>query len=281
MLAEAISSTRPDVLAAIKQASAETGSDFQYLLGTAMRESGLRPAAKAPTSSASGLFQFTQNTWLGMVKQHGAKYGLGSYASAITRHCDGRYHVTDKADRAAILALRNDPKTAALMEGEYANDTRCQLKGELGRDVCSGELYAAHFLGPGAACRLIRMSQSHPGANAAAAFPEAAGANRNVFYHRNGTAKTVAEVYNWAVKQQPDTMALAASGAKSAGPATAPAAGQGQSNETLAYDYLDATSPGRSLLGMSNLPKTSFGLTSGVLDVLAHFASPANHDPNA
>jgi hypothetical protein len=76
-------------------------------------------------------------------------------------------------------------------------------------------------------------------------------------------------------------MALAASGAKSAGPAKAPAAGQNQSNETLAYDYLDATSPGRSLLGMSSLPKTSFGLTSGVLDVLAHFASPTSHDPNA
>jgi hypothetical protein len=277
MLAEATNSTRPDVLAAIKQASAATGSDFQYLLGTAMRESGLKPSAKAPTSSASGLFQFTQQTWLGMVKQHGAKYGLGSYASAITR--DGRrYHVSDRADRSAILSLRNDPKTAALMEGEYANDTRCQLRGELGRDVCSGELYAAHFLGPGAACRLIRMNQSHPTTDAAAAFPEAAGANRNVFYHRDGSSKTVSEVYNWAVKQQPDTMALAASGAKASVPAKPAVAAHAGSDESLTYDYLAATSPGRSLLGMTSLPHTSFSLTSSVLDVLAHFATPSQSD---
>ena len=278
MLAEATSSTRPDVLAALKQASAQTGSDFQYLLGTAMRESGLKPTAKAPTSSASGLFQFTQNTWLGMIKQHGAKYGLGSYAAAIHRDDDGRFHVTDHSDRTAILALRNDPKTAALMEGEYANDTRCQLRGELGRDVCSGELYAAHFLGPGAACRLIRMNQSHPDANAAAAFPAAADANRNVFYHRDGTAKTVSEVYNWAVKQQPGTMALAASGAKDSASTKAAAPADAGSDESLAYDYLAATSPGRSLLGMTGLPHSSFGLPSSVLDVLAHFASPSHSD---
>lgn len=277
MLAEATSSTRPEVLAALKQASAATGSDFQYLLGTAMRESGLKPTAKAATSSASGLFQFTQQTWLGMIKQHGAKYGLGSCAAAITRDSDGRYHVNDRADRTAILALRNDPKTAALMEGEYSNDTRCQLQGELGRNVCSGELYAAHFLGPAAACKLIRMNQSQPGANAAAAFPEAAGANRSVFYHRDGSAKTVGEVYDWAVKQQPGDMKLAEASAKHS-PAAKPTTASAPPDESLAYNFLDATAPAGSLLG--TLPHTSFGLTSSVLDLLAHF-SPSESDQHS
>jgi hypothetical protein len=60
MLAEAATATsnRTDVLAALKQASAATGTDFNYLLDTATRESGLKSSAKVGASSASGLFQF-------------------------------------------------------------------------------------------------------------------------------------------------------------------------------------------------------------------------------
>src|SRR5581483_8758028 len=68
------------VVAALRKAAAATGSDFHYLLGTAMRESSLKPAAQSSTSSAGGLFQFIDQTWLGLVKNHGAKYGLGALA---------------------------------------------------------------------------------------------------------------------------------------------------------------------------------------------------------
>jgi hypothetical protein len=276
MLAEAIDATRSQVVAALRQASAATGSDFDYLLGTAMRESSLKPAAHAATSSASGLFQFTQQTWLGMVKQHGAQFGLGSYADTISRGSDGRYHVHDHADRQAILALRNDPKTAALMAGEYAQDTRCQLKGELGRDVCSGELYAAHFLGPAAACKLIRMNQSHPGANAASAFPDAAGSNRSVFYHRNGTAKTVGEVYGWAMKQPALAKSLAgvsqaAPAVSSAQPVSAPA-----NDDSFACQLWDATDPSAAAM-IGGVGHGQFALTPGIVHVLASL-SPEEHD---
>jgi len=90
MLAEAAgTAVRSDVLAALKQASAATGSDFNYLLCTAMRESSLHPQAKSSTSSACGLFQFVEQTWFGVVKQFGAKYGLGSFAGAIQRDAAG------------------------------------------------------------------------------------------------------------------------------------------------------------------------------------------------
>lgn len=46
------------VVAALRQASASTGFDFDYLLSTAMRESSLQPQAKSKSSSATGLFQF-------------------------------------------------------------------------------------------------------------------------------------------------------------------------------------------------------------------------------
>jgi hypothetical protein len=219
MQAEAANATsdRSFVLGALQRAAQATGADFNYLLGTATRESGLKPSIKAGTSSASGLFQFIEQTWLGVVKTYGAKHGLASFANAISQGADGRFHTSNPADRSAILALRNDPQVASLMEGEFAQATRATLQSSLGRDVCGGELYAAHFLGPDAACRLIRMSDSQPNASAANAFPAAADANKHVFYHSDGTAKTVREVYNWALKQTSGAGALDGTAPKAEG----------------------------------------------------------------
>jgi hypothetical protein len=223
MLAEAINATsdKSAILGALQRAAQATGADFNYMLGIATRESGLKPGAKAGTSSASGLFQFIDQSWLGVVKQFGAKHGLGSLADAITRGTDGRFHTTNSADRSAIFALRNDPSVSALMEGEYAQASRATLKGALGRDVCGGELYMAHFLGDSEACRMIRMAENQPGAKAADAFPAAAGANRPVFYHADGTAKSVKEVYDWALRAPNATAALR--GTAPAKPMAAPA----------------------------------------------------------
>src|SRR5271170_8227792 len=63
------------VTGAIRQASQATGTSFNYLLATAQVESGLNPQAGAPTSSARGLFQFVEQTWLGTIKQSGAALG--------------------------------------------------------------------------------------------------------------------------------------------------------------------------------------------------------------
>jgi hypothetical protein len=201
MQAEAASMLGADrVVAALKSAAAATGSDFHYLLGTAMRESSLKPSAQSSTSSAAGLFQFIDQTWLGLLKQHGAQHGLGNYAAAISKDADGRYHA-ETGSKQSIMALRKDPETAALMAGEYAKSTQGTMRASLGREVCGGELYAAHFLGPDAACKLIKAAGNDPTASAAALFPQAASANKSVFFHEGGAAKSVREVYDWAMKQ--------------------------------------------------------------------------------
>src|SRR5207249_4015846 len=71
------------VTGAIRDAARVTGAGFEYLLNTALRESNLNPNAKAKTSSATGLFQFIDQTWLGTIKQSGAALGYGKYADAI------------------------------------------------------------------------------------------------------------------------------------------------------------------------------------------------------
>jgi hypothetical protein len=201
MLAEAARAAANTVVVALQKASAATGVDFNYLLGTAMRESGLKSTAKSGNSSATGLFQFIEQTWLSLVKEHGAKYGLGSFANAIQKSDDGHFRTSDPQDRRAILQLRNDPQISAMMAGEYARQTQDVMQDKLGRKISSGELYAAHLFGPGSACKLIRMNQGAPGSSACELFPKAADANPNIFYHTDGSPKSVREVYNWTVKQ--------------------------------------------------------------------------------
>src|ERR1700744_3524796 len=96
------SSNSPAVAAvtgAIHQAASATGTSFQYLLATAQVESGLNPQAGAPTSSARGLFQFIDTTWLATMKQYGPALGYGRYADAITADGSGGYSVRDPAMR--------------------------------------------------------------------------------------------------------------------------------------------------------------------------------------
>ncbi len=189
-----VQAIRGAVEAAIQRASQATGVDFSFLMKTAGRESGMNPSAKAPTSSAAGLFQFTEQTWLSTLKQHGAKHGYARYADLVSKGSDGRYHVQGEEARRAVMDLRLDAQTSSLMAGELASDSAAYLKGRTGRQPTAGELYAAHFLGPQGSARLIEAVQTSPGAAAAHLFPDAAQSNRSIFY-RDGRAATVSELY--------------------------------------------------------------------------------------
>lgn len=189
-----IQAIRGVVEQAIQRASDATGVDFTFLLGTAKRESGYNPQARAGTSSAAGLFQFVDQTWLSTLKRHGAKYGYARYADLIQKGADGRYHVDGADAKKAVMALKLDPHAASLMAGELASDHAAYLRGRVGRDPTSGELYAAHFLGPQGSAKLIEANRASPGASAAALFPDAAASNRSIFY-RDGRPATVGEVY--------------------------------------------------------------------------------------
>jgi hypothetical protein len=190
----AIEGIRGVVESAIQRAAKATGVDFGFLMQTAGRESGLNPRAHAGTSSAAGLFQFVQQTWLATLKQHGSKHGYARYAELITKGADGRYRVDGAEARRAVMDLRLDPHAASLMAGELASDHAAYLRGRTGRDPTAGELYAAHFLGPQGSAKLIEAVQTTPGAIAARMFPEAARANRSIFYP-DGRPASVAQLY--------------------------------------------------------------------------------------
>jgi hypothetical protein len=185
------------VTGAIRQASQATGTSFNYLLATAQVESGLNPQAGAPTSSARGLFQFVEQTWLGTMKQAGPALGYARYADAITRTASGHYQVNDPVMRSEILKLRNDPTANAVMAGAFTKANAAILTNKLGRPPSESELYIAHFLGAGGAARLITLAANSPGATAADFFGHAAHANGSIFYDRTtGAARSLAQVRN-------------------------------------------------------------------------------------
>jgi Transglycosylase SLT domain len=183
------------VTGAIRQASQATGTSFNYLLATAQVESGLDPRAGASTSSARGLFQFIDQTWLGTIKQSGAALGYGRYADAITKTASGHYQVNDPAMRQEILKLRNDPTANAVMAGAFTAENAQYLTDKLGRQPSEGELYIAHFLGAGGAARLITLAATNPNSKATDYFPGAAKANSSIFFDRaTGAVRTLAQV---------------------------------------------------------------------------------------
>ena len=182
------------VRAAIGQAAQTTGVNFSYLLAQAKSESGLNPNAKAASSSATGLYQFLDQSWLGVVKQHGAQYGLGWAANAITARKGGGYAV-DPSLRDAVFALRQQPGPAAMMAAAYASDNASNLAQALGRDVNGTDLYMAHFLGLGGATKFLRAQCTNGGACAATLFPQEARANRSIFYDKDGSPRSLDQVY--------------------------------------------------------------------------------------
>jgi hypothetical protein len=204
------------VEAAIRRASSATGVDAEFLVRTARRESAMDPSARARTSSAAGLFQFIEQTWLGTVKAHGAKHGYGQYADLIYRGGDGRWRV-DGAARNVVLDLRFDPQAASTMAGELTASNAAYLRGRSGREPGAGDLYAAHFLGPAGAAQLMEAMDRRPGASAASLFPEAAAANRSIFF-RDGRPATVAEVHANLQRSAGDGAPAASAGSGQAAP---------------------------------------------------------------
>lgn len=177
-----------NVTAAVRYASGKAGVDFSYLLAKAAAESGFQADAKSPTSSATGLFQFVEETWFDMIQQHGAKYGLVHYADSL------KEGTADPEMKERILALRENPRLSALMAAEYTRANQSVLNREVGGEIGDTELYMAHFLGAGGAARFLNAMAENPDRQASEILPHAARANRSIFYDR-GQPKSLAAVY--------------------------------------------------------------------------------------
>jgi hypothetical protein len=129
-------------------------------------ESGNRPYVKAPTSTASGLYQFIRSTWLA----EGGKWG----PDASQAFGGLKPSIEEQTARARSFTMKN---VRALQAA--------------GVPINSATLYAAHFLGAGTA---IRMLKAPLDAKAADIVGEAAvRANPSIL----GGGRTVRQLREW------------------------------------------------------------------------------------
>lgn len=105
-------------------------------------ESAGDPNAQNPNSSASGLGQFIDSTWLATVKAH-------------------RPDIADGKSDADLIALKSDPALSREMTGAYASDNQAVLK-QNGLPVTPATTYLAHFAGPGGAVKVLQADPNAP-----------------------------------------------------------------------------------------------------------------------
>ena len=188
------------IVAAIRLSSVRTGVNFSYLMKLAATESNFKPAVKSAASSATGIYQFTHNTWLNTLKRHGAKYGLvADYAANIeyyvTRYGRQRPMVRDESMYEHLLALRKNPRLSAIMVAEMVRDNQQILADSLDREPTETDLYLTHFLGTDEAITFLQSLEQSPGTHAVEIFPRAASSNHDIFHPKTCAPRTVDEVY--------------------------------------------------------------------------------------
>lgn len=189
MSVEQVSNRTDKITTIIQRAAQNNQQDFNYMLAQARIESGLNPAAKAKTSSAAGLYQFTSGTWMDLVKRHGETVGLGESARSLR---SGNITAAEKSD---LLSKRHDPALSSELAARFAIENAQTLKRSGHEKIGSTELYIAHFLGPHGANTFLTGLKTNPGAPAAQALPQAAGSNAQIFYS-DGKARSYSEIFS-------------------------------------------------------------------------------------
>jgi Transglycosylase SLT domain len=186
---------RRHLVETIVKAAQVTEADPVLLMAIADKESSFSTGVRAKTSSATGLFQFIDSTWLRVVRDFGARHGLKKEARSIV-WVDDELVVTDPAERARILELRREPYISALLAAEMLKRDAGRIARRIGRDLTHGETYLAHFLGPDDAERFMEKVVDEPNSNAAKLLPKPARANKPIFFGNSGRkGLSIAEVH--------------------------------------------------------------------------------------
>lgn len=185
---------KPWIAGVIAEASAASGVDVDYMLRTAALESSFDPFKEVATSSAKGLYQFVEQTWLYMLHDLGEEFGLETLANAIVLGDSGKLEVSDAGVRKVIMWLRRDPWLSANFAAAFARRNAEFLTKALNRAPDSGELYLAHVMGARGAVELIKLVETKPNADACKAFARAAKANKTIFY-QGRKPRTAEQVY--------------------------------------------------------------------------------------
>ena len=146
----------------VVRAAQATNTDPTVLRALADQDPALLPNRRVTTSSAQGVFQFGEGTWLEVLRRYGPKHGYRAEAKAI-RIVRGRPVVANSPERARLLSLRRDPYLSGLMAGELITTHRQILAGKVARDPAFAELYMGYALSLNGANRFVDLLRGRPG----------------------------------------------------------------------------------------------------------------------
>tara|TARA_R110001592_G_scaffold20926_13_gene84701 strand:+ start:5289 stop:6605 length:1317 start_codon:yes stop_codon:yes gene_type:complete len=194
----------PAIIDTLYDVSQKTGVDFELLVITAMIESDLGRITISSSSSARGIYQYIEPTWLILMKRYGYRIGYPSYADAIeinteTRRAD--IHDNDMLLRQKILDLRYNQTVAAQVKALQIKDEKNVLRNfKNGQTISITDHYIVHMLGLSLARTFYELKHSDSDiilANLKSSmFQEAIRLNRTFFYDRNGTALNADAAYH-------------------------------------------------------------------------------------
>lgn len=187
-----------DAVIAIDNAARRTEISANYLLALAYQESGCNNHARASSSSAVGMFQFVEATWLSSMHEHGARYGEAELARNIIIDRNGHARVRDRATRARILKMRTDPQLSAYLAAELARSNARYILTARQRPLAPTDLYLAHFLGARGALVFLDELDNRPQTDAYQLLPTAASSNPSIFFVRGDRKRprSVVEIYS-------------------------------------------------------------------------------------
>lgn len=144
------------VMSAVRKASSLTGMDPAFLMAVAWKESRFNPYETTGYTSAGGMFQFLDQSWLVAVKRYGAKHGQEQLANAITQNANGDMRVNNSKDLKAIMSLRHNIEFSAIMAAESMLEDKHSIEMVLGRPARPVDLYLTHLMGLGGASGFLR-----------------------------------------------------------------------------------------------------------------------------
>jgi hypothetical protein len=154
--------------------------------------------AKNHHSSAAGLAQFVEGTWLDLVKRH-------------------RPDIAATLSQKQILKLRADPELSRFLTGRYV-EQNASLLSKRGLPATPGSLYLAHFAGPGGAAAILAAPESADAATVIADADRRPGVTRQKILSGNPFMKnfTAKDLKDWAeLKMQSLNLSAAAAEEKS------------------------------------------------------------------
>ncbi|PCI57085.1 MAG: hypothetical protein COB36_02105 [Alphaproteobacteria bacterium] len=193
----------PSLIDDIYEASTVTHIDFELLIITAMIESDLGRVTKSSTSSARGIFQYIEPTWLVLIKRYGSRIGQGDYTNSITINAesylpeiasDSQFTIKD------ILTLRDNTKIASLIKAyQLKDEAKIVAKYKAGQRINATDHYIVHMLGLSQAhtfYALLKNESSNILANLESkGFKEAMRLNPTFFYNAQNKALSAADAY--------------------------------------------------------------------------------------